>query len=170
MTLRDEYLNRIHSEFIPPLRTFIDLNFSSIHQDREDTLQDILEKLVARIYSYDNRYALSTWVYAVARNHCLDLLRKQKRQPSFSGLDEGNVLVSSETSPEDILAENQDQTRMRQLMARLPREERQVLFLKYYEDMTFKEIARVMSRPVGTVKYLSFKAKSWIEAQWEDNQ
>ena len=167
MSRRDEYLKQIYRDYIPPLRTYIDLNFPMIRQDREDTLQDVLEKLVSRIYRYDDRYALSTWIYTVARNHCLDLLRKQKGQPSFSGIEDDKQLASTAVSPESQMEKGWDQERMRYLLSRLPSDERQVLFLKYFEDMTFRDIGRVMRKPVGTVKYLSSKAKSWIESHWE---
>lgn len=166
MSGQEELLIRIQKEFIAPVRAFIDLNFSSIIQDREDTLQEILEKLVTRLYLYDSRYALSTWVYSVARNHCLDLLRKQKRAyPIYT--EDPDRLASTADSPMDLMEDRQDRDRIRYLLSKLPGQERQVLFLKYYEEMTYREIAQVMNRPVGTVKYLAFRGKSWMEAHWE---
>jgi RNA polymerase sigma-70 factor (ECF subfamily) len=53
------------------------------------------------------------------------------------------------------------------LLSQLPVEEREILFLRFYEEMSYRDIAQVMNKPLGTVKYLIHKAKEWMKENWE---
>jgi RNA polymerase sigma-70 factor (ECF subfamily) len=166
MTYREEQIHRIYEIYTAPLRTYIDLNFSVISQDCEDTVHDILEKIVKHFGRYDSRYALSTWIYRIARNHCIDIIRKQK-QLITSDSEALKNLISPAGNPYELMETDTDRQRIRYLLSQLPVREREVLFLRYFEEMSYRDIARVMSTPMGTVKYLIHKAKEWIKENWE---
>lgn len=166
MTKREEQLRRIYKDYTAPLRTYIDLNFAYVRQDREDTLHDILEKIVRHFNHYDSRYALSTWIYRIARNHCLDLIRKQKRLVSSESESVEN-LISPVGNPYEQMEADMNRQRIAFLLSQLPVKEREVLFLRYFEEMSYRDIARVMGTPLGTVKYLIHKAKEWMKEKWE---
>jgi len=166
MTKQEEQLRRIYKDYTAPLRTYIDLNFPNINQDREDTLHDILEKIVKHFDLYDSRFALSTWIYRIARNHCLDLVRKQKRLVS-SDSEALDHLISPVGNPYEQMEDDMKRQRIKILLSQLPLEEREILFLRFFEDMSYRDVALAMNKPLGTVKYLIHKAKEWMKENWE---
>lgn len=76
---RESHIRSLSEQYIPKLRMYIELNFDGIQEETDDIVQSILEKAIFRMHLYDSNYSFSTWLYAGARNHCRDLLRKQRR-------------------------------------------------------------------------------------------
>lgn len=154
------------------LRSFVELHFPALEDETDDVVQSILEKALRRLRLFDDSYAESTWVYAIARNHCIDLIRRQRRWKLIRNTDsrEGDParIRSRFPGPEDTAVENDELRRMKNIVASLPTRERQVLWLSVYEEMSFREISRVMDIPEGTAKYLKHRAKKMIQEKWEE--
>jgi RNA polymerase sigma-70 factor (ECF subfamily) len=116
----------------------------------EDLAQEILLKVYARFDSYDRSYSPATWIYRIARNHCIDHLRRTRR-----GL--GVPLTGNEPAraPGPDLETERTEARdsVSLYIEGLPGEDRQIAFLRFYEELPYREISRTMGIPEGTAKY-----------------
>jgi RNA polymerase sigma-70 factor (ECF subfamily) len=128
----------------------------------EDLVQDTFLRVLRSIGRYSYQGSLSTWLYRIAVNLCKDHL-KRKRLPMVSMHDYyttatgERVYVQDRIGDEkartdDSLKSDQREELVRRLLAGLPEEERIVILLKEYQELTFREIAEVLDVPDGTVK------------------
>lgn len=137
-------------EYYPKVTVYLKSSFGFLPgTDLEDHLQEIFLKAYRCREQYDPRYGFSTWLYTLARNHCLDLLRK--KSPVFSGVDPDELAGSPDPVPEAFLSA-ESRAEVRRALGELPEAERTMVFLRYYEDLSCREIARVLDLPEGTVK------------------
>jgi len=116
----------------------------------EDMASEVFMKVFTRLYQYDSKYALSSWIYRIATNHVLDELRKRRHQPM--ALDE----VAEPRDPRaDVATETVLTERdrlVRQAVMSLPDEYSRVLVLKHFEELPVETIAEILEIPEGTVK------------------
>ena len=109
----------------------------------EEVTQDIFLKLWQALPAYDGRAALSTWLYAIARNTCLSALRSESYRRTLP-LDQSAEPCTPETASKTLEIE--------QLLARLPEIQRQAITLFYLQERSVEEVARMLDLPEGTVK------------------
>lgn len=97
----------------------------------------------------------STWLYRIASNQCMTRLRKHKAQPTRSiDEDEGTLMrnLTSDDDHEEDYFRRQRQLEVRRFLAALPEDQRVAVELKFYQELTFEEIAVVVEAPLSTVK------------------
>lgn len=126
--------------------------------DAEDAAQEAFLRVHRAASRYRGNAALSTWIYRIAYNTCLDELRRQRkaRQARF---DDGDVLEATlaaipdpGSGPEDIACTADELAVVRDILTELPFEYRAVLVLREIEQLSYDEIAAVLKCPVGTVR------------------
>ncbi|MFC1628715.1 RNA polymerase sigma factor [Gemmatimonadota bacterium] len=128
----------------------------------EDLVQDTFLRVLKSIRKYNYQGSLSTWLYRIAVNLCKDHL-KRKRLPMVSMHDyyttgsgeriyvQDRIRDEAARTEDSLMAEEREEM-VRRLLAGLPEEERIVILLKEYQELTFREIAEVLDVPDGTVK------------------
>ncbi len=128
-----------------------------------DITQDVFIKIWKNIKKYDEKKAnFKTWLFTITRNTITDYLRK-KKTINFSTLDseeeryEDNI-EDEVILPDEILIKLEDKELLNRLLDKLPGNYKEVLILYYQEDMTFKEIGEILSRPLNTVKSYHYRA------------
>jgi RNA polymerase sigma-70 factor, ECF subfamily len=119
-------------------------------QAAEEILQDIFYQLWRTSSRFDwRRGSLPGWLAVIARNRAISRLRR--RNPA-AGDELGENTVVTPFNLETEAARQEMMTRVMSVLARLPKEQRDVLELAYFEGMTHSEIARHTGDPLGTVK------------------
>jgi len=99
------------------------------------------------------------WLFRVARNAALDMLRSSQRassrllEPGLEGPDRISILPSSYPGPEDGVLAAEEESLVATFVAGLPDGDRELLALAYAEGMSYPEIAALLGRPLGTVKW-----------------
>ena len=132
--------------------------------DADEIAQDVMVAVWRRAETFDpSRSAASTWIFAIARNRRIDLLRRSGR-PAPDPLD---PLFQPEAEPDafDALDAAEREERLREALAALPPEQRAVLVAAFYEGLSHAEIAAREHLPLGTVKSrirLAFRRLSGI--------
>ena len=109
----------------------------------EDVLVETFTKLAHS--NLNPAGSLKAWLYTVATNCCYKIFRKIKQENVFC---EDSFKGSVTDFSRDIIAE----IRIQKVLSKLPEKHRIVILLKFYEDMTYQEIADVLCCPLGTVK------------------
>ena len=136
--------------------------------EAEDLTMEAFEKAFLNLSSYAPTHAFSTWLFRIALNNCIDHNRK-KRVPvirtdgssQVAGFDSDWLKNNfAETfTPEDLLVRQQRATLVRSLLKRLGDDYRRLIELRYYDELSYEEIARQLGLPLGTVKARLFRAR-----------
>jgi len=134
-----------------------------------DAVQEIMLKVYRSLDRFDGRHATSTWVYSIARNHCIDLQRRRRaRTPGVARrVDLDSLAAPAGQGPEERLLARESMEQIDALIRELDPDDRAVLMLRYYEDMSYAEIARAVGRPEGTIKYRVHVIKAWFRSRLE---
>ncbi len=121
----------------------------------EDLFQDVFIKVIDTIRN--NRYTeegkFLPWALRIAHNLCVDHFRKVKRSPAIKTSDDRDifeVLNMKEASPESKMMQGQSHDRVRRLLDMLPDEQREVIVLRHFADLSFKEIAQMTNCSINT--------------------
>ncbi len=112
----------------------------------EDIFQDTFIKVIRTLKkgAYNEEGKFLPWVMRISHNLVIDFFRKNNRMPKFSNTDEFNifsVLSDNSLNAESSLIKEQVETDVRRLVDELPDDQRQVLLMRIYEDLSFKEIS-----------------------------
>tara|TARA_B100001250_G_scaffold376562_1_gene364928 strand:+ start:12440 stop:13042 length:603 start_codon:yes stop_codon:yes gene_type:complete len=126
----------------------------------KDLTIEALGKAFKKLHLYTPEYTFSTWLFTVARNHCIDYLRKQKLPTSSIDsmmVDEHGKrtnfdLLSSELNPEQKLEKTQRIAILRQIVDQLKPKYRDLVKLRYFKELSYEEVADTLGLPIGTVK------------------
>ncbi|MCC7385644.1 MAG: RNA polymerase sigma factor [Deltaproteobacteria bacterium] len=130
----------------------------------EDAMQEIFLRVVRSAKDWERNAKLTTWLYTIARNHCIDALRKASYrktasldQPLREGEEQGTTLGEQVGDDQGIAPDRgAESARMRlaiaSALAGLPAEQREVFVMREHAGMPFKEIAAVVGVPENTVK------------------
>ena len=143
----------------------------------EETAVDLTQDFFIKIYTvldkYNFEYKFSTWAYRICYNLVIDHIRKHQAQ--VDSLDDDSVssrdmLESDNVSREDgfrALARAETRHYVWRVVDPLPLKFRELILLRYIQDLKYEEIAEIMSLPVGTVKNRIFKAKEILKQEME---
>jgi len=121
----------------------------------EDLMQETMLRAVRGLPSYRPEGKLGAWVFRIAINLARDWIRRRPFEPVV-GLDDGADAAAgppgrAEAPPDGPMDTRERAARVEAAVARLSAADREVILLRYYADMPFKEIARATREPLGTV-------------------
>ncbi len=121
----------------------------------EDIFQEVFIKIIDTIrkgkYNHEGKFV--QWAMRIAYNLCVDYFRRAKRRPqvgSTETFDIFNVLKLSDESVETTIMRSQTHDKIRSLVDMLPAEQREVVILRHYADMSFKDIASLTRVSINT--------------------
>jgi RNA polymerase sigma-70 factor (ECF subfamily) len=117
----------------------------------QDTFLKVIDSLKGGKYNEEGKFL--PWVMMIANNLCMDHFRRNKRMPVIvdsEGKDILNTLKFAEESKEDIMIRQQNINQIKELIELLPADQREVLILRHYADMSFKEIAEMTGTNINT--------------------
>jgi len=154
---------RLVDEFAGRLYGFVFRSTGSRH-DAEDLTQEVFVRVVRMIRDYQHEGRFEAWLFRIAANLVRDRLRRIRRAPRVvAGADAledgtveqggaagaGNAPIDDE-APEDTLIRAEDVDALDAALAKLPESEREVIMLRHFSQLPFKEIAEVLGCPLGT--------------------
>ena len=138
--------------------------------DIDDVMQGVMLKVYENLSSYNARYAFTTLIYTIARNHCLDTLRKERSKSRFEAGGNIEELESPYPDPEESLLESESGKEARLLISSLNGTDQQIAFLRFFEERSYRDISRVLGIPVGTLKYRVHSIRSMLEKGRENDE
>lgn len=121
----------------------------------EDIFQDVLIKIIDTIRGgrYTEEGKFLPWAIRIAHNLCVDHFRKVKRTPSIKTSDDRDifeVINFTEEGADEKMMKRQSHQRVRQMLELLPEDQREVIILRHYADLSFKEIASLTNCSINT--------------------
>lgn len=134
--------------------------------DSEDVVQETFLRAYRQLHRYEARSSFATWLYRIAANYSLDLVRRRKRQGdvplSAPSEDEGAAIArtipSPEPGPERLVFSSAIQERVRGAMDELSRQERTAFVLRHFEGQSIDEISRALGLSENAAKQSVFRA------------
>jgi len=131
-------------------------------EEAEDVTQEAFLAAFANLAGYDSvRSAFSTWLFTIARNRCINLL-KQRRPIALNELD-----AIADVSPADPIVRQELSRQLDRALAALPVEQRSAFVLAEIEELPYAEIARIERTSFGTVKSRIHRAKQRLQSLLE---
>ncbi len=121
----------------------------------EDLFQDVFIRIIDTLKGgrYTDEGKFLPWALRIAHNMCVDHFRKVKRSPSIKTSDDRDifeVLNFNEASPEQKMMQVQSHERVRKMIDLLPMDQREVIIMRHYADLSFKEIAELTNCSINT--------------------
>ncbi len=144
-----EAFKALFADFAPRVKAFARRSGAS-SQVAEDLAQDVMLTVWRRAGLFDRRKAAaSTWIFTIARNRRIDMIRKEAR-PDFDPHDPS--LQAEDKAADESLHASEMEGELRRAVARLPQEQAELMRLAYFEDKSHGVIAEELDLPLGTVK------------------
>ena len=133
-------------------------------EDAEDAAAEVFLKLHRVLGTKDQALPFRPWVSQVAGRHCVDKLRRKKRELNscVGKTDLTEVPDNSTPSPLSQILRSEERRQVREQLIRLPEKYKVPLLLRYYKRMTYSEIARTLNRGLPAVKIMIFRAKDQL--------
>ncbi|MGK0388244.1 MAG: RNA polymerase sigma factor (sigma-70 family) [Maribacter sp.] len=163
----EELLNRHKDRIYTQIYLFVKDNALA-----EDIFQDVFIKIIDTLrkgkYNHEGKFV--QWAMRIAYNMCVDHFRRNKRRPMVSPTDTFDifdVLQMSDDDAETSIIKSETHQKIRQLVDQLPPEQREVVVLRHYADMSFKEIAKLtrvsINTALGRMRYALINIRKMVE-------
>lgn len=145
--------------------------------DAEDLAQDVFLEIFRNAQNFRGDSKLSTWLYRIATNRSLNLIRSNKRKRFFQSIEEtftGGRNRASEISenrgdqPDQSITDQQRSDILHRAIDQLPEKQRIAFILNKYEDLSYQQIAEIMEISLASVESLIHRAKKNLQEQLLD--
>ncbi|NIA17246.1 MAG: sigma-70 family RNA polymerase sigma factor [Planctomycetes bacterium] len=150
--------------------------------NQQDIVEEVFQETFLQLYksrdSFDSSRSLRPWLFTIAANKARDTLRKQQRsntislgtisEPSDLTTDDVlNSLTSYEITPYDEAAKTESAEKVREIIEKMPVNLKEILLLAYFEQFSYKQMAQILSIPIGTVKSRLHTAIVHFTRKWK---
>ena len=167
-----EIVNRYKNSLYGFLRHFL---------NRHDLIEDVFQETFLQLFtsrdSFDTSRPLRPWLFTIAANKAKDALRKQQKtaavpigaiadsqEMSFGNVL--NILTSDQAIPYEDVERDETALHVRQIIADMPENLREILILAYFNKFSYKQMAQILSIPIGTVKSRLHAAVARFAKDW----
>jgi RNA polymerase sigma factor (sigma-70 family) len=132
------------------------------HEDANDVLQNVFIRVWNGLENFREDSQLYTWLYRIATNECLSYLEQQKRK-STASLDESESGLANKVVADKFFDPNKLEWKLQLAIQQLPEKQRVVFTLRYYDEMPYEEMSRVLDTSEGALKASYHHAVKKIE-------
>jgi RNA polymerase sigma-70 factor (ECF subfamily) len=133
-----------------------------LHEDADDALQNTFINAWRGIKEFQSNSSLYTWLYAIATNEALTIINKRKKTSAVS-LDDLDGYLAGSIEVSTWFDGDQAQIKLQNAILLLPEKQRIVFNLKYFDDLTYEEMSRILDTSVGALKASYHHAVKKIE-------
>ncbi len=134
--------------------------------DAEDITIQTFSKAFDKIHTFDDRYVFKTWLIAISKNVHIDLLRKKKTSiPSETTIDQEEkiyLVVDENPTPEDKIIREQNLEKLLRDIKQLKLKYQEIIQLRYFQELSYKEISTQINEPMNNVKVKLLRAKKLL--------
>jgi RNA polymerase sigma-70 factor (ECF subfamily) len=145
---------------------FMALKMVNNKDDAMDLTVETFAKAFENLEKYKPEYAFSTWLFRIATNNSIDFIRKKRLNvisldslTEEQGEDKYLQVRAEGLNPEETSIRKQESEKLKNMVEQLPLRYRTLIVLRYYEELSYEEIAKQVDIPIGTVKAQLFRAR-----------
>lgn len=139
------------------------------HHDTDDVVQNVFLKVWNAVGDFRGDSGLFTWLYRIAINESLSLLRS-RRSGLFASLDDGGAGFDRIAGSEGLIDGEGIERALARAVSRLPAKQRAVFTLRYWDEMPYEEMSAVLETSVGALKtsyhHAAAKVERWVREEW----
>jgi RNA polymerase sigma-70 factor (ECF subfamily) len=135
-----------------------------VHEDADDLTQDVFVKVWHSLDDFKGQSALFTWLYRVAANEALAHLRRKRNRFFLPIHDVEGELLQELRAPSVYLSGDEVQLKLQRALLKLPDKQRFVFNLKYFDNLTYEQIANITGTSIGALKASYHHAVKKIES------
>ncbi|MGZ4034340.1 MAG: RNA polymerase sigma factor [Bacteroidia bacterium] len=149
---------------------FMLLKMVNNKDDADDLTIEAFGKAFKRLSQYTPNYAFSTWLFKIASNNCIDFIRRKKMitfsiDRTFENDEGGEMSMDIKAeglNPEENMVKKQKVKHMREVVEKLKPRYRILVEMRYFDELSYEEIAEKLELPLGTVKAQLFRAREFL--------
>jgi RNA polymerase sigma-70 factor (ECF subfamily) len=138
-----------------------------VHEDADDVLQNTFVKIYRGVLLFEGKSKLYTWLYRIATNEAITFLQNRKRHHS-TGIDDGDNPLAARLRADSWFDGDAVQQQLQEAITQLPDKQRTVFNLRYYDEMPYEEMSRVLDTSVGALKASFHHAAKKIETYFRE--
>jgi len=159
---------RLYDHYIPQIYRFVLMKINH-HQEAEDLVHDVFLSAWQNIDSYSHQgFPFSSWLYQIARNKVIDYYRLKKSTIQLDNIDESFVKIAS--AVEHNLDANLDIGRIYGTLNQLTPDQKDVIIMRFIEDLSHQEISAAMGRSEGAIRLLQHRAINTLKDLLNNNE
>ncbi len=162
----DEAFEEIWNRYYSRIAYYVGRMFPSLRDEAEDLVQETFARAFAAFGARDAAAPVAPWLYAIARNLCVDRLRRAGRRGGPEAVLE--EAAAENADPCEQVDRDQRRRAVGEAIRGLPPRDREICYLYYFENLSVREIGRLTGRPAGTVKYRLFRIRDQLRERMED--
>ncbi|MUU77970.1 RNA polymerase sigma factor [Winogradskyella endarachnes] len=135
--------------------------------DAEDITIQTFSKAFDKIDTYKEEYKFKTWLITISKNIHIDLVRKQKQTIKNTSKDDNDnyfQIVDDSPTPEDKIITEQNLAKLLRDIKKLKPHYQEVINLRYFQELSYKEISEELKEPINNVKVKLLRAKKLLAA------
>jgi len=163
-----EALNLLIKRYLTPIFNYA-LGFVKDAATAEDMAQEVFVKVWRKIKKFDKKYKFKSWLYVIAKNTCLDYLKKNKTV-NFSELNQADdgllfeeLIKANSPMPDEEFAVETEAKEINSVIDKLPNKYQEVVKLHYQGGYNFREIAEILKESIETVKSRNRRALIYLK-------
>lgn len=134
--------------------------------EAEEISVETFSKAFDKIHTFDENYTFSTWLITISKNTQIDYYRKKNSAKSFQTFDlnlqQARKIADETPSPEDKLIKQQNLAELLENIKKLKAHYQQMIQLRYFQEMSYKEMAEQLHEPINNIKVKLLRAKKLL--------
>lgn len=148
------------------------LIFTGNREDALDLSQEAFFRAYRSIKTFEKGKKFYTWLYQILKNLCINHLKRKKRKsPVLSDVEERSgpeIYFSSDRRPDEVFEEHEMRDILWDALNKMKKEEREIIVLKEFNELSYKEIAEVLNIPIGSVMSRLYYARQCLAKLMEE--
>ena len=140
----------------------------------EELAIESFSKAFDQLERFNEKHSFKSWLFTIAKNHHIDRYRKSKNlTENFHGINEGTTrdIISNEIqNPEELMIADQNLDKVLEHIKSMKKEFRNLIKMRYFEDMTFKEMENILNQSQNTIRVKLFRAKKMLANLLKDDE
>ncbi|MBB6218694.1 RNA polymerase sigma-70 factor (ECF subfamily) [Anaerosolibacter carboniphilus] len=141
--------------------------YTNDYGEAQDIAQEVFIKIYKQMHTFRFQSKVSTWLYRVATNSCIDWSRKRKTKQDTTYLINEELVMDQERGPEQLMILNEQREAVRDVINRLPENYKLLIIMYHFQNMRYKEISEVLDMPMKTIETGLYRARAMIKKQME---
>lgn len=139
--------------------------------DAEDLTIEAFAKAFKNLHRFKKDYTFSTWLFRIATNNCIDFIRKKRLETlsldsPFKGDDGDSINIDvqdTDLNPQEETIKRQKVKLVRKFVTMLPPKYQRLVKLRYFDELSYEEIAEELEAPLGTIKAQLHRARELLQ-------
>ncbi len=137
------------------------------HEDANDITQNVFIKIWKNIHSFRNESKLYTWIYRISSNEAITFIKQNNKHKNASIHDFEEIL--SGNADDNFFSGDEIQQKLQKAIQTLPKKQRLVFLMKYYQELPYQEISKILQTSIGSLKASYHHAVKKIEKYLSDD-